>query len=81
MKNNLSLLLKTMTPSEKQEVEDFAAFVLAYRHARRTQILTDDITTSELTNLVHQSGGFNWLKDKAEDVYSLKDGKAVKWPT
>lgn len=31
-------------------------------------------------HLVESAGSFDWLASEAEDVYSLKDGDAVKWP-
>ena len=75
----LSQLLETMTPQERAEVETFAAFVIARRKLHNLSVLTDDIPTQELMQLVTESGSFDWLDAKEEDVYSCEDGEAVKW--
>jgi hypothetical protein len=77
----LSQLLENMTIQEQSEVEAFAVFVLARRKLQETRILTDDISTQELLQLVTASGSFEWLDAKEEDLYSMKDGKAVQWPS
>jgi hypothetical protein len=33
----------------------------------------------ELMQLVMESGSFDWLDAKEEDVYSIEDGEGVKW--
>jgi hypothetical protein len=75
----LSQLLGNMTPQERAEVEAFAAFVITRRKLRNLSVLTDDIPTQELMQLVTESGSFDWRDAKEEDVYSCEDGEAVKW--
>ena len=75
----LSQLLENMTPQERAEVETFAAFVIARRKFHTLSVLTDDIPTQELMQLVTESGSFDWLDTKEEDVYSSEDGEAIKW--
>ncbi|MGB2842925.1 MAG: hypothetical protein WBC40_10725 [Halobacteriota archaeon] len=75
----LSELLENMTPKERAEVETFAAFMITRRKLRNLSVLTDDIPTQELMQLVMESGSFDWLDSKEEDVYSIEDGEAVKW--
>jgi len=75
----LSELLENMTPKERAEVETFVAFVIARRELQHLPVLTDDIPTQELMQLVMESGSFEWLDAKEEDVYSIEDGEAVKW--
>jgi hypothetical protein len=75
----LSQLLENMAPQERAEVETFAAFVIARRKLQKLSVLTDDIPTQELMQLVTESGSFDWLDAKEEDVYSIEDGEAVKW--
>ncbi|NAT10382.1 hypothetical protein C4E22_02350 [ANME-1 cluster archaeon AG-394-G06] len=62
-----------MTPQERAEVETVAAFVIARRKLRNLSVLTDDIPTQELMQLVMESGSFDWLDAKEEDVYSIED--------
>ena len=75
----LSQLLENMAPQKRAEVETFAAFVIARRKLQHLPVLTDDIPSQELMQLVMESGSFDWLDAKEEDVYSIEDGKAVKW--
>jgi hypothetical protein len=81
MSPNLTRLLEKMTPQERAEVEDFAAFVIVRRHLQRPQHLTDDISVQELTELVAASGCFEWLDAEEEDIYSIADGETVHWPS
>ena len=81
MSPNLAQLLEEMTPQERAEVEAFAAFVLVRRHIQQPQILTDDISVKELTELVAASGSFDWLNSEEEDIYSIEDGEAAQWPS
>ena len=71
-----SQLLGNMAPHEHVEV---AAFVAARRSLRNLSVLTDEISTQELMQLVMESGSFDWLDASCEDVYSSEDGEAVKW--
>jgi hypothetical protein len=71
----LSQLLENMTPQERAEVETFAAFVIARRQLHTLSVLTDDIPTQELMQLVTESGSFDWLDAKEEDVYSIEDSE------
>ncbi len=75
----LSQLLENMTPKERAEVETFAAFMITRRKLRNLSVLTDDVPTQELMQLVMESGSFDWLDSKEEDVYSIEDGEGVKW--
>ena len=75
----LSELLENMTPQERAELETFAAFMITRRELRNLSVLTDDIPTQELMQLVMESGSFDWLDAKEEDVYSIEDGEGVKW--
>lgn len=68
----ISQLLENMTPQERAEVETFAAFVIARRKLKKPSFLTDDIPTQELMQLVMESGSFDWLDVKEEDVYSIE---------
>ncbi len=69
-----------MTPQEQQEVESFMIYILARRKIRQQQLLTDDISTDELMQLVENSGSFDWLDSEFEDGYSIRDGNEVQWP-
>ena len=80
MSSKLMQLLDAMTPQERAEVEAFAAFVIVRRQLQQPQLLTDDISVQELTELVAASGSFDWLSAEEEDRYSIEDGEAVQWP-
>lgn len=80
MSSKLMQLLDAMTPQERSEVEAFAAFVIVRRQLQQPQLLTDDISVQELTELVAASGSFDWLSAEEEDIYSIEDGEAVQWP-
>jgi hypothetical protein len=80
MSPKLMQLLEEMTPQERAEVEAFATFIIVRRHLQQPQLLTDDISVQELTELVAASGSFDWLNAEEEDIYSLADGEAVQWP-
>ena len=80
MTDRLLKLCEKMTPQEQQEVESFVIFVLARRKLRKRQLITNDISTDELMNLVENSGSFNWLDSEFEDVYTIRDGDEVQWP-
>jgi hypothetical protein len=81
MSPRLTQLLEEMTPQEQAEVEALAAFVIVRRHLQQPQLLTDDISVQELTELVAASGSFDWLSVEEEDIYSIEDGEAVQWPS
>jgi hypothetical protein len=81
MTKRFSQLLEEMTPQERAEVETFVAFVIARRNLRKPQMLTDDIPTPELMRLVEDAGRFDWLEAEEENVYSMKDGEGVQWPS
>jgi hypothetical protein len=74
MSTRLAQLVGEMTPQERAEVEAFAAFVIVRRQLQQPQLLTDDISVEELTELVAASGSFDWLNNPEED------GGAVEWP-
>lgn len=79
MNSGVARLLEKLTPAEQAEVETFTLFMLARRRLRKRQLLTDDISPSELTQLVMASGAFDWLDAPEEDVYSITDGEAVQF--
>ncbi|MDA0333682.1 MAG: hypothetical protein O2782_00790 [bacterium] len=79
MSPRLTQLLEEMTPQEQTEVEAFAAFLIVRRQLQRPQLLTDDISIRELTELVAVAGSFDWLNAEEEDIDSLVDGEAVRW--
>ena len=81
MSPRLTQLLEKMTPQERAEVEAFAVFVMVRRHVQQPQLLTDDISIQELTELVAASGSFAWLNAEEEDIYAVTDGEAVQWPS
>jgi hypothetical protein len=81
MSPRLTRLLDEMTPQERAEVEVFAAFILIRRHLQQPQLLTNDISVQELTELVVASRSFDWLNADEEDIYSIEDGEAVQWPS
>jgi len=80
MSPRLTQLLEAMTPQERSEVEAFAAFIIVRRQLLQPQLLTDDISVQELTELVAAAGSFDWLSAEEEDIYSLEDGESVQWP-
>jgi hypothetical protein len=81
MSSKLMQLLEVMTPQERAEVEAFAAFVMVRRHIQQPQLLSDNISVQELTELVAAAGSFNWLNAEEEDIYSVEDGESVQWPS
>ena len=81
MSTRLTQLLEAMTPQEQAEVETFAAFLIVRRQLQQPQLLTDDISVQELTDLVAASGSFDWLNAEEENIYALTDGEAVQWPS
>ncbi len=80
MPQRLPQLLKELTPQEQAQVKTFAAFILARRKLQQPQLLTNDLSVQELTELVASAGSFEWLEEE-EDVYSSDDGEAVQWPS
>lgn len=81
MSLRLTQLVEEMTSQEQAEVEAFATFVIVRRHLQKPQLLTNDISVRELTELVAASGSFDWLDAEEEDIYSIEDGEAVQWPS
>ena len=81
MSPRLTQFLAEKTPQEQTEVEAFVASIMVRRQLQQPQLLTDDISVRELTELAAASGGFNWLNVEEEDIYSLADGEAVQWPS
>ena len=80
MSAKLLQLLELMTPQERAEVEAFAAFVMVRRHIQQPQLLSDDISVQELTELVAAAGSVDWLSAEEEDLYSLEAGESVQRP-
>ena len=54
-------------------MEAFAVFLIVRRQLQQPQLLTDDISVQELTELVAASGGFDWLNAEEE--------KYILWET
>ncbi len=81
MSSKLMQLLEEMTPQERAEVEVFAAFLIVRRHIQQPQLLSDDISVQELTELIATAGSFDWLSAEEEDIYSIEDGEDVQWPS
>ena len=79
MNSRFAELLKRLTPEEEVEVETFTVSVLARRDSRELPGQVDDISSDELNQLVMESGGFDWMDEPEEDIYSPTDGKAVQW--
>ena len=79
MNKDISSLLEKITPEEQQEVEDFINFLIVKRKIIKQKITTNDIPSEELTKLIEKSGGFDWLTDDYENIYSLNDGVPVQW--
>ena len=46
--------------------------------AHRSQ---EGISDSELVQLAKAGHAHDWLRDPAEDIYTLKDGMPAQWPT
>ena len=80
MSNNLQDYLIKLTPQEKAELENFAAFLIARRGLKQPEIHPDDIPMTELMHLAMQSASFDWLADEAEDLYAPTDGEEPLWP-
>ena len=81
MNGRLSELFDNMTPQEQVEVETFAAFVVARRKLKELKVLSNDISTEELMQLVMDAGSFDWLNSETEGGYSVGDGEEVEWPS
>ena len=81
MSPRLAQLVEEMTPQEQAKVEAFATFVIVRRHLQQPQLLTDDISAQEMTELTAAAGSFDWLAAEEEDIYSIEDGEAVQWPS
>ncbi|MCK4736153.1 MAG: hypothetical protein KAT65_27110 [Methanophagales archaeon] len=56
----LSQLLENMTLKVRAEVETFVAFMITRRKLQHLSVLTDDIPSQELMQIVMESGSFNW---------------------
>lgn len=80
MTTQLKQIYEQMTPQEKKEIETFAIFLLTRRKLKKKNILRDDISIEELTQLIEESGSFDWMNSEDEDVYSVSDGEPVEWP-
>jgi hypothetical protein len=80
MNQNLVQLLEKLTHEEQAELETFAAFLVG-RRDKKLLLLSDDVSTDQLTHLVSDSGEFAWLDAPEEDVYFLEDGQPVQWPS
>lgn len=79
MNKQLSLLINNITSDEEKEVENFISFLIVRRKIHDHEILNDDISITELTSLVSESGSFDWLNNDSQDIYSSKDGVPIQW--
>lgn len=59
-----------------REVDDFVEFLLA-RYFPEAPASDDEYPAILMTHLSATGGGFDWLDDPAEDIYSDNDGEAV----
>ncbi len=75
----LSKLLSNLSSQEQRELERFATYLLLRRQIAVEQIVSDDISPSELAQWTMHGGGFDWLADEP-DLYSEADGEKVVWP-
>lgn len=80
MAKRLFQLFQQMTSQEQDELEAFAAFLIARRKLQDIHVVNDDISVEEMIQLVVDSGSFDWLDSKDEDLYSIEDGEKVQWP-
>ena len=79
MNQKLVQLLEKLTHEEQAELETFAAFLVG-RPDKKLLLLSDDVSTDQLTQLVSDSGEFAWLDAPEEDVYFLEDGQPFSGP-
>ena len=79
MNQRLAQLLEQLTAEEQAKLETFVNSLVA-RRGKKFQLLSDDVPTAELTQLVSDAGSFDWLDSIEEDVYSIEDGNPVQWP-
>ncbi len=80
MAKRLFQLFQQMTAPEQEELEAFAAFIIARRKLQDIHVINDDISVGDMIQLVVDSGSFDWLDSKGEDLYSIEDGEEVQWP-
>ncbi len=57
-----------------------AAPRIARQTPRKTQRQQNEISDTELLGLAKASRAQEWLRDPAEDIYTLNDGKPASWP-
>ena len=68
--------IKTLPAPLLRQVDDFVDFLLA-RYALATPSAGDDLPATLMSHLSAAGGGFEWLNDPTEDIYSDDDGEAV----
>lgn len=79
MTKSLEKLLLVLSPEEQQELEKFGVYLLLRRKITTEQVVTDEISSDELTQLAMRGGAFDWLENEP-DIYSIRDGEPVQWP-
>jgi hypothetical protein len=68
--------IQTLPEPLQREVENFVDFLLA-RYAPKSMPSDDEFPPKLLSRLAVAGGGFDWLDDTAEDIYSDADGEPV----
>ncbi|HEY3875872.1 MAG TPA: hypothetical protein VGM92_10370 [Candidatus Kapabacteria bacterium] len=53
---------------------------IARQAPRKTERQQKEISDAELLRLAKASRAHEWLRDPAEDIYTLNDGKPASWP-
>ncbi|MGH7492140.1 MAG: hypothetical protein ACREOO_07070 [bacterium] len=79
MAPSLTKILSALSHEEQLELEKYATFLMLRRKMSAEQLLTDDISSAELTKLAAAGGGFEWLANEP-DIYNEFDGESVTWP-
>ena len=76
-------ILRRISVEELRQALDTSEIIEDYpsdKYGPTCLMLSDDVSTAELTELVSDAGGFDWLDSPDEDVYSIEEGNAVQWP-
>ena len=79
MTQYLSERIDNFLNSEITELEEFAEFLIFKRANKNNETFADDISTKEISELISNSGAFEWLESSEEDVYTITDGVPVQW--
>ena len=76
MAPSLTKIVSALSHEEQLELEKYAAFLMLRRKMSVERVLTDDISSAELTKLAAAGGGFDWLANEP-DIYNEFDGEPV----